>query len=161
MDANRIGDRGGNLVMARAAVRQAQIAAHYNEVQTQNTAQFLVDGKFYALAPVDNQAFGTGLAAVVGCNEFFVAMWVNNTNTIAYTRGALVDPADVGNVAVGRAVKVVPLPDLTSGNALLALVKIKVGTGVTFTPGTTALNATNVTATFYDTSVMPTQPDQS
>ena len=160
MHQNLLDDRGGSIAYSRAALRQAQITGHYNEIQTQNNVQFTVDGVFGTLAPTDNQAFSAGHPTVTGCNVCFYGVWVNNTNVIATTAGPIVDPATLGGTG-GMAKSVVRLPDVVSNNVLIGLVKVKVGVGATFTPKTTNLNATNVTATFLDTSVMPTQPAQS
>lgn len=158
MQFNKVGDRGGNIAYSRAALRQAQITGHYNEIQSQNNVQFVVDGVFGTLAPVDNQAFSTGHSVITGCNECFFGVWVNNTNVIATTQGAIVDPAKLGNG--GTSEQVIPYPEVVDSNVLIGLIKVKVGTGATFTPHTTNLNATNVTATFYDVSVMPTIPQK-
>jgi hypothetical protein len=162
MDENQIGARGGNIAFSRAALRGAQITGHYNEFQTQNNVQFAVDGVFGTLAPADNQAFSSGHTTITGCNTCFFGIWVNNTNVIATTQGPLVDPAELTS---GLAKLAVPFPDVVSNNVLIGLLKIKVGGGgsgnQTFTPGTTNLNATNITATFYDTTVMPSKPLQS
>lgn len=154
MDSNRVGDRGGNITFSKAGLRQAQISGHYNEPEIQNNVYFTIDGVFGAQAARDNinQIFNGWNTAITGCNTAIFAVWVNNTNTIQATRGALVDPAKLTN---GTAQLAVAMPDVVANNALVGLIKVKVGTGATFTPGTTNFNATNVTSTFYDCSVMP------
>jgi len=162
METNRAGNRGGNIAYSRAALRAAQITGHYNEWQAQNNVQFSIDGVFGTLAPVDNQGFTAGHVAVTGCNVCFFGIWVNNTNVVSTTQGPIIDPAGLTG---GTAKDVGSFPDVVDGKVLLGLLKIKVGGGgsgvQTFTPGTTNLNATNITATFYDTTVMPTKPLQS
>lgn len=160
MHQNLLDDRGGNIAFSRAALRQAQITGHYNEFQTQNNVQFVVDGIFGTLAPSDNKAFSSGHATITGCNTVMYGVWVNNTNVIATTAGKIVDPATLGG-AGGTAKNVIPFPDVVANNVLIGLIEVKVGVGASFVPGTTNLNATNVTATFFDTSTMPTQPKQS
>jgi hypothetical protein len=156
MHQNLIDDRGGNIAYSRAALRQAQIIGHYNQIQTQNNVQFTVDGVYGTLAPTDNQAFSTGHPTITGCNLVFYGIWVNNTNVIATTAGQIVDPATLGNG--GTNVRTTVYPPVVANNVLIGLLKVKVGVGASFVPGTTNLNATNVTATFFDTSVMPTIP---
>src|SRR5262249_31378679 len=141
-------------------LRQAQIAGHYNEIQSQNNVQFTIDGVFGTLAPTDNQAFATGHTTIQACNICYFGIWVNNTNVIKTTQGLIVDPSKLGGTG-GTAERVIPLPPVVANNVLIGLLKVKVGVGATFVPGTTNLNATNVTATFVDTSDMPTQPAQS
>lgn len=156
MHQNLIDERGGNIAYSRAALRQAQITGHYNEIQTQNNVQFTVDGVYGTMAPTDNQAFSTGHTTITGCNIAFFGIWVNNTNVIATTQGPNIDPATLGNG--GTSVRALIYPPVVANNVLIGLLKVKVGTGATFTPRTTNLNATNITATFFDTSVMPTVP---
>lgn len=156
MDSNRNGDRGGNVTLSKAGLRVAQVAGHYNEFQIQNNVFFTIDGVYGALAPVDNanQYFGGVNNVITGCNVAIFAIWVNNTNVLAITRGPLVDPAKLTN---GDQTKAIAMPDVVENNALVGLIKVKVGTGATFTPGTTNFNATNITTTFHDCSVMPTK----
>jgi hypothetical protein len=156
MDANKVGDRGGNITFSKAGLRQAQISGKYNEFQIQNNVFFTVDGVFGALAPLDNaNQYFTGHTAITGCNVAIYAIWVNNTNVLAITRGALVDPAKLTN---GTQQAAIAMPDMERANALVGLIKVKVGVGATFTPGVTNFNATNITTTFYDCSVMPSMP---
>src|SRR5690349_13939504 len=149
MHQNLLDDRGGNIAFSRAALRQAQISGHYNQFQIQNNVQFTVDGTFGTLAPTDNQAFSTGHPTITGCNTVFYGIWVNNTNTIATTAGRIVDPATLGG-AGGTAKTVIPFPDVVANNVLIGLLEVKVGVGASFVPGTTNLNASNITATFFD-----------
>jgi hypothetical protein len=146
-------------------LRQGQVnnngQANYNRFETLNNIQFTVDGVFGTLAPTTNIPFSTGHPTITGCNELFYGVWVNNTNSVATTAGSIVDPATLtgANNAINK--NVVKLPDVVSNNVLIGLIKVKVGTGVTFTPGTTNLNATNITTTFFDVSGMPTAAQQS
>lgn len=155
MDQNEIGNRGGNISYSKAGIRQAQINANGCQLNTQNTVQFTVDGVFGALAPTDNQAINTG-TTLQACNSCIFAVWVNNTNVIATTQGKIVAAAKLGNGGTGELV--VPYPDIVANNALIGLIKVKAGVGVTFVPGTTAFNASNITSTFFDVSMMPTVP---
>lgn len=160
-DLNRIGDRGGNITFSKAGLRQAQITGHYNEFQIQNNVFFTIDGVFGASTAVDNanQYFlGANYNSVItGCNMAIFAIWINNTNVLAVTRGPLVDPAKLGGTGGSQALAAA-MPDVMANNSLVGLIKVKVGTAVTFTPGTTNFNATNITTTFYDCSVMPSAP---
>lgn len=166
MHQNLIDDKGGNIAFSRSAMRQGQSAnngnsvANYNAFQTQNNVQFAIDGVFGTLAPTDNLRFSAGHPTITGCNELFYGVWVNNTNVISTTAGPLADPAQLAG-AGGFARNVMQFPALVGNNALIGLIKVKVGTGATFTPNTTNFNATNITTTFYDTSTMPSIPQQS
>lgn len=156
MDINKVGDRGGNINFTKAGLAQSGncVAGNFKSTAPLN---FIVDGVFNQLGIQDNIVFSSGHTALTGCNECYFAVWVNANNAIATTQGKIVDPAKLGGSG-GQGVNAVPLPDVVSGNALIGLIKVKAGTGVTFTPGTTNLNATNITTTFLDCSTMPTVP---
>lgn len=161
MHQNLIDQRGGNIAFSRSAMRQGQSAnngngvANYNAFQTLNNVQFSIDGLFGTLAPTDNLRFSAGHPTVTGCNELFYAVWVNNTNAITTTAGPIVDPATLAGVgAISQ--KTLEFPAAMSNNVLIGLIKVKVGTGATFTPNVTNFNATNITTTFIDTAIMPT-----
>lgn len=47
------------------------------------------------------------------------------------------------------------MPDVPAGNTAVGIIKVVLANAATFTPGTTALDATDVTATYTDISVMP------
>lgn len=75
---------------------------------------------------------------------------INSAGTIATTKGKAVLTADlVAGVAVLK------WPDLPANSAPLGGVKIACALAATFTAGTTALDATNVTATYYDLFNVP------
>lgn len=164
MQENLIDDRGGAIAFSRGGLRQGQVnnngAWNYNRFQTLNNINFAIDGIFGTLAPTDNIAFSACHPTIIGCNQLFYAIWVNNTNSISTTAGPLSDPAQLAG-AGGFGTSAMRFPLLVANNALIGLIKVKVGVGAQFTPGTTNLNATNITATFYDTSVMPVAKHQS
>jgi hypothetical protein len=164
MHQNILDARGGNIAFSRAGLRQGQInnngAWNYNQFQVQNTVHYTVDGVFGSLAPADNQQLSTGHNTITGCNVCFFGLWVNNTNVLATTQGAIIDPATLAGTG-GTAKGIIKLPDVVSNNVLIGLIKVKMGVGATFVPRTTNFNATNITTTFLDVSTMPTLPQQS
>ena len=166
MQQNLIDDRGGNVSHSSGALRQAQVAGHYNEVQIQNNVFFTVDGKFGGLAPVDNLNASYGGATYTGpsstnvpaCNSALFAIWVADGNTMSVTRGDLVDATKLAGTTGRTGEKVIPFPNVEANKALIGLVRVTAGTGVTFTYGTTNFNASNVNTVFYSCSRMPAAP---
>jgi hypothetical protein len=74
---------------------------------------------------------------------------------VSTTQGKVVDTA---SLATAGGSKVLQMPDVVANSALLGLIKVVTAGTAVFVPGTTNLNATNVTATYYDTTDMPTKP---
>lgn len=75
------------------------------------------------------------------------------------TAGAVstVKGKDVKNTDIANGAGVIYFPDVPAGKCAIGAIKIKT-VAVTFTAGTTALNATGVTATFIDLFAVPTAP---
>lgn len=153
MDTNSTGDRGGNVVLSKAALNGSIVGT--GALNVANNVTFVIDGVFNTVAANNNVAFSSGHTALAaGCACLF-ALWVNSVGTFSTTQGGIVDTA---SLSAGTGQKVIPLPASIADNALVGLVKVKTAGAATFTPGTTNCNATNVTCTFYDTSRMPTEP---
>lgn len=153
MDANKIGDHGGNLSYSKAGLAQSANCAAGNFKSTA-AVSYTVDGVYNSLAIQDNIVFSSGHTNLVNNQICVFAVWVNN-NTITTTQGPIVDSTKVASTG---GTTVVPYPNVISGNALVGLIKVKAGVACTFTPGTTNFNATNVTTTFMDTACMPATP---
>lgn len=166
MQANLVGDRGGNISLSKAGLRQAQITGHYNEVQIQNNVFYSLDGVIGALAPIDNlntayasaNYTGPSVTNVPACNSAIFALWVASNNTLTVTKGANVDATKLSGTTGRTGEKVIPFPDVVASASLYGLVRVTAGTGATFQYGTTNFNATNINTVFYDCAVMPTVP---
>jgi hypothetical protein len=166
MDINQVGDRGGNVSLTKAALRQAQITGHYNEVQIQNNVQYIVDGQFDVLAPADN--LNTAIAAITytgpstvnvpACNSALFAIWVTKGNTVTVTKGDNVDATKLSGTTGRTGEKVLPFPAVVANAALVGLVRVTAGTGTQFQYGTTNFNATNINTAFVDCGRMPAIP---
>lgn len=154
MDSNDVSDRGGCRVLTKAGLGLGGDAS-FKTFNTANVINFTVDGVFNAKAILNNVAFSSGHSALAaGCACLF-AVWVSLTGTVSTTQGKVVATADL---SAGTGKTAIPMPDVIASNALIGLIKVVTAGAATFTPNTTALNATNVTATYYDTSQMPTVP---
>ena len=159
MQANQVGDRGGCRVFTKAGLTYGGDASNIT-LNTANVINYTIDGVYYAKAVVNNQAFTSGHTALAAGQECHFAVWVDSAGTVTTTQGKIVATADLAGTG-GSAELVVPFPDVVASKALIGLVKVLTAGAATFTAGTTALNATNVTATFQDTAVMPTSPPTS
>ena len=166
MQVNQVGDRGGNVSHSTGALRQAQVAGHYNEVQIQNNVFFTLDGVYGGLAPIDNlnasfagaNYTGPSNTNVPACNSAIFALWVASNNTLTVTRGDVVDASKLSGTANGTGSATIPYPAVESAKALIGLVRVTVGTGASFTYGTTNFNASNVNTAFYSCATMPANP---
>jgi hypothetical protein len=153
MHQNLVGSRGGSLNFENASLATSTVANSANRVNVANKVAYVIDGKFYAAALVNNQALSSGHTALVNNQVCVFALWADTSAAFSTTQGPIVDSEAVedGNLAV-------PLPDVVSTKALIGLIKVKAGVATTFTPGTTAFNATNVNTTYYNTVHMPSTP---
>ena len=155
MDANRSGDRGGNINFSRAGLGLAIAGCVAGDFVINNVVSYAIDGKFetVGLAASNNRAFSSGHTSLNSNNQTCVfGVWVGASNNFFTTQGKIVANDDVAN---GKAA--IPLPDLVPNAALIGLIKIK-AVSATFVPGTSNLNKSGITATFYDCTTMPTAP---
>lgn len=118
-----------------------------------------------SLAPT-HDIFGqanASLYAQPANSTVYYVLGVNAAGTVAVVQGTfagqnLVPPATAGVGALAQAgtsfVGDGSIPSLPDGYAPFGLLKIVTG-AATFTPGTTNLNASNVTPTFWDIGLIP------
>lgn len=149
MDSTLFGVHGGCMGLSKAGLAEGTAA---NTFKTANTFEFTVDGIVYSLAATDNSAFSSGHTALDNNQACLFAVWVDSANTISTTQGNIVDNTDLTND-----IDALKMPDVVASKALVGLIKVSTAVA-TFTPGSTDLNATNVTDTYYDCSLMPAMP---
>ena len=155
MDSNRVGDRGGNVNYSRAGLGAVITGCVAGDFVQNNVINYTIDGQWNQLAASNNRAFSSGSLPFSNNNICLFAVWVSANNVFSTTQGKIVSSQDALSTG-GKTV--VPYPDVISNAALIGLIKVKAGVGVTFTPGTTNLNASNITTTYIDASGMPTVP---
>ena len=158
MESNRIGDRGGNFVMTKTQIAVPGTGCVASDLVINNKVDYVIDGVFNQLAPSNNVAFSSGHTALAANQECFFALWVSANNAISTTQGKIVNVTDL-STSGGKVT--VPFPDVIAGGALIGLVKIKTQGAATFTPNTTALNATNVVNNILNCNAMPVVPHLS
>lgn len=155
MQDNIVGARGGCINFSRAGLGLAIAGCVAGDFVQNNVVNYTIDGQWNQLAASNNRTFSAGSTAFLNNNICLFALWVSANNVFSTTQGKIVASTDA--LSTGGKV-VVPYPDLISNAALIGLIKVKAGVNATFTPSTTNLNATNITATFVECSVMPTVP---
>ena len=147
--------------------------------KTTATINYAIDGVFYSKAAFSAQAFpATTYTVKQGYSTMFL-VYVDASGSVGVAQGVPfaqeTDPAD--GVTKNRAYRVLPsnlpggastiekggylrlqnsplIPDLPDGCAPVGVIKVVTG-AATFTPATTALDAANVTATYFDVSTLP------
>ena len=151
MDQNLIGSHGGSLNFENASLATSTVTA--NHVNVANKVNYVIDGKFYHATVSNDLALSAGHTALVNNQACVFALWANNTGVYSTTQGEIVD-----SQAVEQGRRTLPLPDVVDTKALIGLIKVKAGVATTFTPTSTAFNATNVNTTFVNTLSMPSKP---
>jgi len=131
----------GYLSLTAAGVAEGTNA---NTFKTTNTLTFTSNGVFKSKAATDNLTFtaGTALAASQAC---LFAVWITSGGTVSTSQGPIVAAGDP-----------CPVPgQVTAGTTLVGLIKVTTSSAVTFTPGSTDLSASGITAAFSDCMDMP------
>lgn len=149
MDQNKSADRGGQATYSKVGLTLGTDVAKFKTVAT---ADFSIDGIIYNKGATDNIAFSSGHTALGNNQACTFGVWLDTGGNFTTTQGAVVSQADVTN-----GVAAVPMPDVVDNKAFVGLIKVKTAIA-TFTPGTTNLNATNVTNTYFDCNAIPTKP---
>lgn len=120
-----------------ATVAQTIIGA--KGIKTANTVLFSLDGHAGSKAATNNIAL-TGSAIPASSYRWWLVT-VDTSGNFTATPGT-----DNKNV----------LPDIPASQSVVGAFKIATAAATTFTPGTTGLNSTGITDTYYDLSVVPT-----
>jgi len=131
----------GFLSLTAAGLAEGTNSATFKTV---NTLTFTNNGVFKSKAATDNLTFSTGtaLAASQAC---LFGVWINTSGTVTTSQGpiqAAGDPCPVPSQA-------------TANTTLVGLIKVTTSSAATFTPGTTDLSASGITAAFSDCMDMP------
>jgi len=114
---------------------------------------YCIDGIMYNVADsATNKPFTADTVQAVLTKCLYLVV-VDSAGTVTTIKGTAVLSADLT-----AGTKVLKWPELPANKAPLGAVKIALASTATFTPGTTALDATNVTATYYDLHSVPTAP---
>lgn len=163
-----------NLTLVSAALAMATTAAL---VKTTAAATFSIDGQLFTKAATDNIPFASQFTSstynpkpgvqAAGTTALY-GVFVDAAGTVTFVQGLPVATADLAagqaalmfppNTGAGAA----PGAGLPRGRACLGFVRVAVAAGAAgFIPGTTALNASGVTASFINTVSVPDEPLRS
>ena len=142
-----------------------------NTIKSTATVTFVIDGQFYSKGATDNiaisysgatvyQAAAGGIQAVnggftggVNGSTRLYLICLNTSGDVSIVPGQIVDSAEL---AAGRVALM--FPDAPKGVCPTAALRIALTAGTAFTPGSTDLSASGVTATFYNLADVPANP---
>ncbi len=117
------------------------------------TSQFSIDGIMYSKTGAATVIAFTALGIQAALTKCLYLCCIDSDGTVTYVKGTEVLTADL---VAGT--KVLKWPALPANKCAWGAVKMTLASTATFTPGTTALDATNCTAAYYDLCVVPTKP---
>lgn len=158
---NIIDSFGGSIVfnkttLAQSAATNGNFKTAHALHGTEHNVEYTIDGVYATYTPADNLNFNSGHTTIpAGCQCVF-GVWVDAGGNTGTNQGKIVSATEV---AQGKTV--VPMPNIVKKAALLGLIEVKTAGAAQFVPNTTNLNATNVTATFFSTSCLPSNPLQT
>lgn len=138
-------------------------------VKTTGAATYIIGGVFYTKAALaaqsiaathrfDGEAVSAADPAYVqpaGTTVIYVVA-LNAAGTVAVVQGSYAGQSityanDKSKVLVGAG----GIPKLPAGYVPIGAIKVATANAATFTPGTTALDAADVTATYFDLAILP------
>ncbi len=149
------GQRGGAFCMSKAGLAigdGAKTGIALASVVGTGT-DFCIDGILYNKADSATNVPLTAAAIQPVLTKCIYLVCINSAGTIATVKGDAVLTADLT-----AGTKVLRWPQLPVDTAPIGAVKITLASTATFTAGTTALDAANVTATYYDLFAVPSKP---
>jgi hypothetical protein len=112
--------------------------------KTASTLTFTNNGIFKSKSATDNLTFSSGHTALAASQACLFGIWVNASGTISTTQGPIVAAGDP-----------TPVPSTPANVTLVGLIKVTTSASGAFTPGTTGLGASGVTAAYSDCMDMP------
>lgn len=112
--------------------------------KTANTLAFTNNGIFKSKAATDNLTFSSGHTALAASQACLFGIWINASGSISTTQGAIQAAGDP-----------CPVPSTPANVTLVGLIKVTTSSSGAFTPGTTGLGASGVTAAYSDCMDMP------
>lgn len=117
------------------------------------TSKFSIDGITYSKTGAATVIPFTALGIQAALTKCLYLCVIDSAGTVTFVKGSEVLTADLT-----AGTKVLKWPALPASKCAWGAVKIACASTATFTPGTTALDATNITATYYDLATVPTAP---
>ena len=167
MSDNLSNSFGATLALASGALAAGTTAG---TVKTTVAIPYTLDGQFYSKAITDNIAIAytgpevyqapTGVGSVngaftggIGGATRLYLLCFNAAGTVSVTPGKIVNSAEL---AAGRVS--LDFPDAPFNQCPFGAVRIALTANTSFIPGTTALNAAGVTASYLNLATVPANP---
>lgn len=158
---------GATMALASGALAAGTTAG---TVKTTVAVPYVLDGQFYSKAITDNISIAytgpsvyqapTGVSSIngsftgqVGGATRLYLLCFDAAGSVSVTPGKIVNSADL---AAGRVS--LEFPDAPYNQCVFGAVRVQCNAGVTFVPGTTALNAAGVTASYLNLATVPANP---
>lgn len=157
---------------ATMALNSGALAAGTNSgtVKTTVAISYLVDGQFYSKAITDNMSVAytgpsvyqapTGVGSVNGAftggsngSTRLYLLCLSTAGALSIVPGKIVDTADL---AAGRVS--LDFPDVPPNLCPIGAMRVALTASTTYVPGTTALAAAGVTASFLNLATVPANP---
>jgi hypothetical protein len=116
---------------------------------------FSIDGVMYTSAIADetvitNSDTGVTFDTQAALTTCLYLVGIDSANAVTVTKGAEIVTADLGENAA------LHWPECPANDAPVGAFRVLAASGYTFIAGTTALDATGITTTYYDLSTVPT-----
>ena len=145
--------RGGGFCLSKAGLARNVTTATAIDIAAPNGAgvDYCIGGALYHKADAAAIALSTHAAQPADTTCLYLVCLDSNGNLSSVKGG------DVKNVDLANKAAVIHFPGVPAGKCAIGVIKVKT-VAVTFTAGTTALNASGVTATFTDQFAVPTAP---
>ena len=158
--------QGGNLAFTSGALAAGTNAG---TIKTTATIVFTIDGVFKSKGATDNVSIAVSTPSGVygdpgngsftgqtGGSTRLYGIFLDASGNVSIVPGAIVNTAQL---AAGSASLQWPAPQ--RNKACIGALRIAVTASTTFVPGTTALDASGVTASYYNLSSVPGEPLRS
>ena len=143
--------RGGTMSLTKAGLALGSTATQVAILNPAGTGVvFAIAGIQYYKANAASTAI-TAAATQPLLTKCIYLVCLDASGTLSTVKGKEILASDLLNGA-----RVIDWPDVPAGKCAIGAFKISLANAATFTAGTTALNATDVTATYYDFLNVPT-----
>lgn len=145
--------RGGGFCLSKAGLARNATTATAIDIAAPNGAgvDYCIGGALYHKADAAAIVLSAHAAQSADTTCLYLVC-LDSTGALSSVKGN-----DVKNVDLANKAAVIHFPGVPAGKCAIGVIKVKT-VAVTFTAGTTALNASGVTATFTDLFAVPAAP---
>lgn len=145
-----------NLIKAGLAIGTTQGST--GTIKTTTTTSYTIDSIYYSKSNTDNIAIVPAIAAQVNAIQAVLTtclylVQIDSAGAVTVVKGKEVLTSDLTNGS-----KVLEWPQPTDNRAVIGAYRVSLASTATYQFGVTALNASNVTTTYYDLVSIPSAP---